>query len=85
MPTRKIADLPSGDRCMHPEHNAQQHVHRDPGLYEHTCPACEKSYLFLVTGGPRPKTKPELDALIDSLRKKPRRDDWTLGPNHTTY
>lgn len=34
--------------CLHPEHEPASFVHRTPGTYEHTCPACGKKVVFTV-------------------------------------
>lgn len=48
MPTIKISDLDFP--CMHPEHNPPNMIVFDPGVYEHTCPACGAKMIFTVTG-----------------------------------
>ncbi len=51
MPTRKIADLPghkSEEVCLHPEHKVAPMQVFPPGIYEHTCPSCGKTYTFAV-------------------------------------
>lgn len=61
MPTKKIAELGSqhayiGKRralCGHPEHNPPSHMVFEPGIYEHTCPACGKVTVFRVDRGVR--------------------------------
>jgi len=32
--------------CRHPEHNPPTMIVLEPGLYEHTCPACGKKIIF---------------------------------------
>lgn len=34
--------------CRHPEHNPPNMIVLTPGLYEHTCPGCGKSFIFTV-------------------------------------
>lgn len=47
--TRKIADaLPPP--CRHPEHNPPNMMVFSPGTYEHTCPACGATQIFVVSG-----------------------------------
>lgn len=46
MPEKKIADAPKP--CRHPEHDPASHKVREPGTYEHTCPACGKTITFNV-------------------------------------
>ena len=51
MPTRKISD-PKEDRqnvCRSGDHEPPQMMVFEPGLYEHTCPACGKRTVFRVT------------------------------------
>ncbi len=49
MPTRKIADIapPSAD-CRDREHRPPTMQVFEPGVYEHTCPACGKKSVFTV-------------------------------------
>jgi len=54
MPTRKIGNLPSSyAHCRHPDHDPATMIVREPGIYEHTCPACGQRQTFLVESGPR--------------------------------
>jgi phage/plasmid primase-like uncharacterized protein len=46
MPTKKIADVPA--TCRHPEHNPANVMVWEPGVYEHTCPACGAKQVFTV-------------------------------------
>ncbi len=56
MTTRKIADLPPlrgapipGDGpCLDPQHDVPTHQVFEPGIYEHTCPGCGRSFQFTV-------------------------------------
>ncbi len=48
MPTKKIADTPK--YCAHPEHDPPKHMVFQPGVYEHTCPACGRKQRFTVHG-----------------------------------
>lgn len=34
--------------CQHPEHFQAKHIVREPGIYEHTCPACGQRFVFSV-------------------------------------
>ena len=53
MTLRKIRNLPETERpCSHPEHNPPGMIVLDPGVYEHTCPACGKRTEFVVPYGP---------------------------------
>lgn len=36
--------------CRHPEHNPPGMIVLSPGTYEHTCPACKKTTVFVVRG-----------------------------------
>lgn len=51
MPIRKIKHFPENQTCRHPEHNPPNMIVLEPGVYEHTCPACGKKQTFVV----RPK------------------------------
>lgn len=53
MPTRKIADFPKHVTCQHPDHSPPSMAMLDPGMYEHTCPAC--GHLTKFTVQPRPR------------------------------
>lgn len=46
MPTRKIADAPVV--CYDPDHLPPMFKVFEPGVYEHTCPACGLKTLFRV-------------------------------------
>lgn len=46
MPTRRIAELPQ--ICRHPEHDPPRMQMLEPGLYEHTCPSCRSTQMFVV-------------------------------------
>ena len=46
---RKIGDAPPRP-CTHPEHNPPNMITLEPGMYEHTCPACGKKQVFIVDG-----------------------------------
>lgn len=57
MPTKKIADLdeekprewkPISNPCQHPDHNVPGMRVFEPGVYEHTCPACGNVKRFVV-------------------------------------
>lgn len=48
MPTRKIRDLKPMDICNHPEHNPPGLISLPPGVYEHTCPRCNRKQTFIV-------------------------------------
>lgn len=48
MPIKKISDKDVERPCLHPTHNPPMHIVLEPGLYEHTCPACGKSQRFSV-------------------------------------
>lgn len=48
MPTRKIADAPPRP-CSHPEHNPPSHRVFFPGTYEHQCPGCGATHVFVVS------------------------------------
>lgn len=48
MPTKKIADLPKSTNCMNKEHEPPASQYFEPGIYEHTCPACGKITRFVV-------------------------------------
>jgi len=43
---RKIRD--AVPPCAHPEHKPPSHMVLEPGLYEHTCPACNHRIIFEV-------------------------------------
>ena len=43
---RKIADLP--EVCMDDEHEPPRYMVLQPGIYEHTCPACGEVQRFTV-------------------------------------
>ena len=45
---RKIGDLPPRQICKHPEHNPPLSICLSPGIYEYTCPSCEKTTTFIV-------------------------------------
>ena len=46
--TRKIKEPPGMIPCNHPQHNPPSHMVFEPGLYEHTCPACGATMQFRV-------------------------------------
>ncbi len=55
MPLRKIGEaprfpsapsIPAG--CQSPEHNPPNMIVLEPGVYEHTCPACGAKQVFTV-------------------------------------
>ncbi len=46
MPTKRISDLPVP--CSHLEHEPPRHRVFEPGVYEHTCPACGARQIFTV-------------------------------------
>lgn len=48
MPTVKIKEFEKQDICQHPEHNPPMFMVFEPGIYEHTCPACGKKQTFTV-------------------------------------
>lgn len=50
MPTKKIRDLHPHDTCTHPEHEPPRYMVYQPGVYEHTCPACGRKIEFTVRG-----------------------------------
>ncbi len=50
MPTRRIDDLPLNERCQHPEHEVPSMLCLRPGLYEHECPGCGRTFVFRVNG-----------------------------------
>lgn len=43
MPVHKLADV-----CHHPEHNPPRMRVFKPGSYEHTCPRCGKTTIFII-------------------------------------
>lgn len=43
---RRIGDVPVP--CSHPEHYPPSNMVFEPGIYEHTCPACGKRTEFTV-------------------------------------
>ena len=43
--TRKIGDAPPRP-CQDPEHNPPGMMVYEPGVYEHTCPACGNTVIF---------------------------------------
>lgn len=45
---KKIADLPKGQRCIHPNHNPPMHIYLTDGIYEYTCPSCGHVQRFTV-------------------------------------
>lgn len=49
-PTKKIAEPPAAATCRHPDHDPPKLIVLEPGLYEHTCPACGRQRTFRVTG-----------------------------------
>lgn len=51
--SRKIRDFKHHDYCNHPEHNPPGLVSLPPGVYEHTCPRCNRKFVFVVPDGPR--------------------------------
>lgn len=51
MPLRKIDEGPRQLSCTDPEHMPPSHMLLEPGLYEHTCPACGQVRLIRVEGG----------------------------------
>lgn len=53
MPTRKIKDFESLDICQHPEHNPPNMIVLPPGIYEHTCPRCNRKQTFVVRQEPQ--------------------------------
>lgn len=50
MPTRKVFEPKAAERCQHPDHTAPGMMVYEPGLYEHKCPACGRTYQFRVYG-----------------------------------
>lgn len=46
MPTVKIGEVERP--CLHPEHNPPSMVVWEPGVYQHTCPACGAKITFTV-------------------------------------
>lgn len=50
MTTRKIKELDSWDTtiCRNPNHNPPGMMVYQPGLWEHTCPSCKRSFTFIV-------------------------------------
>lgn len=48
MPTKKIGNVSPFHTCLHPEHGPPSMRVFDPGVYEHTCPACGKKTVFTV-------------------------------------
>ena len=52
MATRKIRDIDPCDRrfspCRHPEHDLPNMMCFRPGVYEHECPGCGRSFQFTV-------------------------------------
>ena len=47
--TRKIADIKEVFPCRHPEHDPPNMMVFEPGIYEHTCPACGHVTRFVVS------------------------------------
>jgi hypothetical protein len=60
MPTRRISPAPKRwedplerqKTCQHPEHNPPSMRVFEPGIYEHTCPACKSVLQFTVRERP---------------------------------
>jgi len=48
MPTKKIADLPNRETCIHPDHNPPTDIVYSPGVYEHECPNCHYKQTFTI-------------------------------------
>lgn len=48
MPTRKLPEKDQPPPCTHPEHHPPGMQVFEPGLYEHTCPACGWKQIFRV-------------------------------------
>ncbi len=52
MATRKIRDIAPCDRrfspCRHPEHDLPNMMCFHPGVYEHECPGCGRTFQFTV-------------------------------------
>lgn len=49
MSIRKIRDLdPSETPCRHPEHQLPNMMCFQPGVYEHECPGCRRTFQFTV-------------------------------------
>jgi hypothetical protein len=65
----KIAEMPRP--CLHPEHNPPSNIVLDPGVYQHTCPACGRSITFTV------------HSVVCSVRNDPIVLTTKLSPNTT--
>ncbi len=50
--TRKIGDFPKSQICRHPDHGVPGFRVFQPGIYEHTCPACGNVIRFTIPEGP---------------------------------
>lgn len=48
MPLEKIGDLPKQEICVDRDHNPPSHIRLEPGIYKHTCPACDREVTFTV-------------------------------------
>lgn len=58
IPTRRIADIDTGGwcaldikkarKCLHPEHEPPKMMVFVSGVYEHTCPGCNRTTVFTV-------------------------------------
>ena len=46
--TRKIADHPKAVACLDQQHNPPMHQVFSPGIYQHVCPTCGHSQIFVV-------------------------------------
>lgn len=50
MPTRKVKDIDGWDAkiCRDPDHNPPTMMVYQPGVYEHECPSCHRTFTFVV-------------------------------------
>lgn len=72
MPTKKIRDFPFKEEvpCMSPDHEPPKYRVFSSGEYEHTCSACGKKTIFLVSG-PYYRDPPKLPKWTMQGEKKP--------------
>jgi hypothetical protein len=49
---KKIAEFKEPFICRHPSHNPPNMIVLSPGIYEHTCPGCNKTQTVVVRPGP---------------------------------
>ncbi len=52
----KVADITIYRPCRHPGHHPPSMIVLTPGIYEHTCPACQKTQTIIV------RPKPSMEA-----------------------